>query len=71
MKLGTLAITALETNETCDGTIFDPLNLARGVEGPENDPLFTQRQPAYAISIGARNYAMHQGAFRGPRDVWS
>ncbi len=55
VKLGTLAITALETNETCDGAIFDPLNLARGIEGPENDPLFTQRQPAYAISIGARN----------------
>lgn len=55
IKLGTLAITAIEKNETCDGTIFDPLNLAAGVEGPTSDPLFTERQPAYAISIGQRN----------------
>lgn len=54
VKLGTLAITAMEKNETCDGRIFDPLNLARGIEGPANDPLFSERQPAYAISIGQR-----------------
>ncbi len=54
VKLGTLAITAIEKNETCDGSIFDPLNLAKGIEGPTNDPLFTERQPAYAISIGHR-----------------
>lgn len=53
-KLGTLTITAIEKNETCDGSIFDPLNLAKGIEGPTNDPLFTERQPAYAISIGQR-----------------
>ena len=55
VKLGTLAITALEKNETCDGAIFDPLTLAAGVEGPMNDPLFTARQPAYAISSALRN----------------
>jgi catalase len=54
VKLGTVAITAIEKNETCDGSIFDPLNLAKGIEGPANDPLFTERQPAYAISIGQR-----------------
>jgi len=54
IKLGTLAITAIEKNETCDSSIFDPLNLAKGIEGPTNDPLFTQRQPAYAVSIGQR-----------------
>ncbi len=54
VKLGTLAITASEKNETCDGSIFDPLNLAKGIEGPANDRLFTERQPAYAISIGQR-----------------
>lgn len=54
VKLGTLAITALEKNETCDGGIFDPLNLADGLEGPANDPLFVERRPAYAISIGHR-----------------
>ncbi len=54
-RLGRLAITALEKNETCDERIFDPLNLADGVAGPVNDPLFAARQPAYAVSIGLRN----------------
>ena len=53
-RLGRLALTALEKNETCDERIFDPLNLADGVAGPANDPLFTARQPAYAVSIGQR-----------------
>ena len=52
--LGRIDITALEDNKKCDEAIFDPLNLARGLEGPKNDPLFTQRQPAYAVSIGKR-----------------
>ncbi len=55
VKLGTLSITALEKNETCDLGIFDPTNLADGVAGPVDDPLFTARQPAYAVSIGQRN----------------
>jgi catalase len=54
VRLGTLAVTAIEKHETCDGSIFDPLNLAKGIEGPTNDPLFAERQPAYAISIGQR-----------------
>jgi catalase len=54
VKLGTLAIAALENNETCDGTIFDPVTLADGIAGPD-DPLFTSRQPAYTISITYRN----------------
>lgn len=54
VKLGTLAITAPEKNETCDQGVFDPGNLARGIEGP-SDPLFTSRQPAYAVSISRRN----------------
>ena len=53
VKLGTLTITALEKNETCDNAIFDPTTLADGLAGPD-DPLFIQRQPAYAISIGER-----------------
>lgn len=54
VKLGRLAITAVEKNETCDQGVFDPGNLARGVDGPA-DPLFTARQPAYAVSITNRN----------------
>ncbi len=55
VTLGTLAITAVEDNKTCDGRFFDPLNLAEGIAGPASDPLFTARQPAYAISIGQRS----------------
>jgi len=53
-RLGRLAITAMEKNESCDERIFDPLNLADGIAGPDNDPLFAARQPAYAVSIGKR-----------------
>lgn len=55
VKVGTLVVTAIEKSETCDTAIFDPLNLATGLDGPVDDPLFTQRQPAYAISITERN----------------
>lgn len=54
IKVAQLVISALEKNETCDGRIFDPTNLASGIAGPTDDPLFTQRQPAYAISISQR-----------------
>lgn len=54
IKLGTIAFTAIEKNDTCDNAIFDPTNTADGLAGPVNDPLFTQRQPAYAISISQR-----------------
>jgi catalase len=54
VKLGTIAITAIEKNETCDAGIFDPTNLADGIAGPKDDPMFLPRQPAYAISLSRR-----------------
>ncbi len=51
--LGTISLTAIETNETCDATIFDPANLADGIGAPK-DELFRARQEAYAISLGHR-----------------
>lgn len=54
VKLGTIAFSAIEKNDTCDNAIFDPTNTADGLQGPVNDPLFTERQPAYAISISQR-----------------
>ncbi|WP_284177208.1 catalase [Rhabdaerophilum sp. SD176] len=54
VRVATLTIAGLEKNETCDGQFFDPTNLADGLAGPTDDPLFTQRQPAYAISITQR-----------------
>jgi catalase len=55
VKLGTLRTAALEKNETCDGTFFVPTNLADGIAGPKDDPLFEIRTPAYAISITNRS----------------
>ena len=55
VKLGTIAITALEANAVCDGKTTDPVvNLPEGVGGPANDPLFEIRLPAYAISRSRR-----------------
>jgi catalase len=54
VKLGTIAITAIEKNEVCDAGIFDPTNLADGLAGPKDDPMFLPRQPAYAISLTRR-----------------
>ncbi len=54
VKLGTIAITAIEKNETCDAGYFEPTNLADGIAGPKNDPMFLPRQPAYAISLSRR-----------------
>jgi catalase len=57
VKLGTLRITALEKNETCDGAFFAPTILADGIARPtpDVDPMFEIRSPAYAISITNRN----------------
>ncbi len=54
VKLGTLSISAVEKNASCDDAIFDPMNLAKGIDGPKDDLLFPARTPAYAISIGSR-----------------
>jgi catalase len=54
IRLGTISITRVEANEMCDGGIFDPTNLADGIAGPKDDPMFLPRQPAYAISFGRR-----------------
>jgi catalase len=55
VTLGTIAITALEPNATCDAATFDPVvGLPEGVAGPVNDPMFEIRSPAYAISLSRR-----------------
>ncbi len=55
VRLGTIAITALEANAVCDEKTTDPvINLPDGVAGPANDPLFEIRSPAYAISRSRR-----------------
>jgi catalase len=54
VKLGTLALTALEDSKVCDGGIFDPTILADGIAGPKDDDLFAVRSPSYAISATRR-----------------
>lgn len=55
VKLGTLAIAALEPNATCDAATFDPVvDLPAGIAGPADDPMFAIRSPAYAVSLSRR-----------------
>ncbi|GEP03051.1 catalase-related peroxidase [Methylobacterium oxalidis] len=53
LKLGTIAVDALEPNETCDEGIFDPGRLADGLGAPD-DEIFAARRTAYGISFGQR-----------------
>lgn len=53
ITLGTIAVTALEPNETCDGGIFDPGQLAEGIDAPK-DEIFEARRTAYGLSFGLR-----------------
>jgi catalase len=55
VTLGTLSITGLEDEKTCDAGIFDPTNVVDGIEGPENDKIFAIRSPAYGVSFARRS----------------
>jgi catalase len=52
--LGTVSIKAIADDTACDGSVFDPSNLADGIAGPKGDPIFPVRSPAYAISASRR-----------------
>jgi len=54
IDLGTISITALENDATCDAGIFDPNNLADGVEAPANDTVLPMRSQAYGVSFSRR-----------------
>ena len=54
VKMGTLSISAEESDATCDAGIFDPNNLADGVEAPKNDKILPMRSLDYAVSFGRR-----------------
>jgi len=53
VRLGTIAITAVEDNEACDASIFNPANLADGIGHPP-DEIFAARRSAYTISLAKR-----------------
>lgn len=54
VKIGTISITGLEPSATCDAGIFDPNNLADGVEASKNDKILPMRSLDYAVSFGRR-----------------
>jgi catalase len=53
VRLGTIVITAVEPNEACDASIFNPANLAEGIGHPP-DEIFAARRAAYTISLAKR-----------------
>ena len=53
VRLGTIVITGMEANDICDTAIFDPANLAEGIDRPA-DEIFAARSAAYRISSAKR-----------------
>lgn len=53
VRLGTIVITAIEANEACNASAFNPANLAEGIGYPP-DEIFAVRRAAYTISRARR-----------------
>jgi catalase len=53
VRLGTIVITGVEADATCEASIFNPANLAEGIDHPP-DEIFAARSAAYAISLVKR-----------------
>jgi len=49
--LGKIRINAIAPDATCNAFSFLPGNVADGIAGPTNDPIFAARSPAYAVSL--------------------
>lgn len=54
VALGKVSIEAIAPDGTCDPFSFLPSNVADGVAGPTNDPIFAIRSPAYLVSFTRR-----------------
>lgn len=52
--LGKVMIDAIAPDATCDAFSFVPANLADGIAGPANDPVFAARSGAYIVSLTRR-----------------
>jgi catalase len=52
--LGKVTIEATAPEATCNAFSFLPANVAEGVAGPANDPIFQIRSPAYIVSFTRR-----------------
>jgi catalase len=55
VKLGTIAVRAVEADAACDAATFDPGRLPTGWAGPAADPMFQIRSPAYAVALSRRS----------------
>jgi catalase len=53
--LGTVKIDAIAPDATCNAFSFLPANVADGIAGPTDDPIFAARSPAYAVSLIRRS----------------
>jgi catalase len=53
--LGTVEIDAIAPDATCNAFSFLPANVADGIAGPADDPIFAARSPAYAVSLIRRS----------------
>jgi catalase len=49
--LGKITINAIAPDATCNAFSFLPGNVADGIAGPTDDPVFAARSPAYAVSL--------------------
>jgi catalase len=52
--LGKISIEAIAPDATCDAGVFLPGNVADGIAGPTDDPVFAARSPAYIVSLTRR-----------------
>jgi catalase len=55
VKVGTISISGLEPDASCDAGIFDPNVLADGIEPSPNDKILPMRSQDYAVSFGRRS----------------
>jgi catalase len=52
--LGRLSIASIRVDQSRVAPVFDPTNLAIGISGPKDDPMFAVRASAYAESFARR-----------------
>jgi catalase len=52
--LGKISIAAIAPDATCNAFSFLPGNVADGIAGPTDDPVFAARSPAYIVSLTRR-----------------
>lgn len=55
VKVGTISISGLEPDASCDAGIFDPNVVADGIEPSPNDKILPMRSQDYAVSFGRRS----------------